>query len=110
MLVSTRLHRRQWLGLGLGFAASGAAGAVIAAPPDGADRGGVRDAGLGADGADGAFDVLDMKLDGQKDLARRAVVLVPRDVPAETRVPLLVLLHGLGETTNESAGVRAWID
>ena len=93
MLVSTRLHRRHWLGLGLGLAASRPARALFAAAP-----------------SDNAFDVLDMKLEGQRDLARRAVVLVPRDVPADTRVPLLVLLHGLGETTSESAGVRAWID
>ncbi len=53
---------------------------------------------------------MDLKLDGSRELARRAIVLVPRDIAPGTRVPLLVLLHGLGETKSEDAGVRAWID
>ncbi len=57
-----------------------------------------------------SFDVLDWKLDGDADLSRRALVLVPRGLPSGKRVPLLVLLHGLGETSNETAGVRAWVD
>jgi hypothetical protein len=56
------------------------------------------------------FEVLDWKLDGGGDLARRAVVLVPRGLGAGQRVPVLVLLHGLGETSSEALGVRAWID
>jgi enterochelin esterase-like enzyme len=61
--------------------------------------------------ADGEhFDVLDWRLPGDPDLSRRAVVLVPRGLSPEQRVPVLVLLHGLGETSNETAGVRAWID
>lgn len=87
--MRTRLHRRTWLGLGLGFCATAAAS---------------------SDPAQRDFKVLELKLDGSRELARRAVVLVPRDVPADTRLPLLVLLHGLGETTSEGAGVRAWID
>jgi predicted esterase len=87
----TRLHRRHWLGLGLGLSASAAGRTLFAGP-------------------DESFEVLDLKLEGVRDLARRATVLVPRDLPAGARVPLLVLLHGLGETTSEAAGVRAWID
>jgi enterochelin esterase-like enzyme len=56
------------------------------------------------------FDVLDWKLAGDSDLSRRALVLVPRGLSPGQRVPLLVLLHGLGETSNETAGVRAWTD
>jgi enterochelin esterase-like enzyme len=56
------------------------------------------------------FEVLDWKLEGGSDLARRAVVLVPRGLGAGQRVPVLVLLHGLGETSSEALGVRAWID
>jgi predicted esterase len=90
--MRTRLHRRHWLGLGLGFSAISAGPALADADPS------------------GAFDIIDLKLEGQRDLARRAIVLVPRDIPTGVRVPLLLLLHGLGETKSEDAGVRAWID
>jgi hypothetical protein len=92
--MSIRLHRRHWLGLGL--SAFPPRRALFAPSNDGVPE--------------GAFDVLDWKLEGSRDLARRATVLVPRDLPAGARVPLLVLLHGLGETKSEDAGVRAWID
>jgi len=59
---------------------------------------------------DARFEILDWKLEGSRDLSRRATVFVPRGLPAGLRVPVLLLLHGLGETTNESAGVRAWVD
>jgi len=127
--MTKRLHRRHWLGLGLGLSACSGRRAVLASPSDGAppdERGGIaapaeggRDASrsgpvpsaVGTDGGpDEAFDVLDLKLGGSRDLARRATVLVPRHLAAGTRVPLLVLLHGLGETKSEDAGVRAWID
>jgi hypothetical protein len=108
--MSTAFDRRHWLGLGLHLAAMGGAGRIFAAPRDGAAR---QDSAAPRDNAaprDSAFDVIDLKVDGARDLARRATVLVPRDIPPSARVPLLVLLHGLGETTNEEAGVRAWID
>jgi predicted esterase len=98
--MRTRLHRRHWLGLGLGLTASGGTRVLLGSPePAPAIETGER-----------AFDVLDMKLDGSRDLARRAIALVPRDIAAGSRAPLLVLLHGLGETKSEDAGVRAWID
>ena len=106
--MSIRLHRRHWLGVGLGLSASAAARDLFAAPPGDAQRGSAGSSGTTNDG-DG-LDVVDMKLEGARDLARRATVLVPRDLPAGMRVPVLVLLHGLGETTSEAAGVRAWID
>lgn len=52
----------------------------------------------------------DLKLDGDARLARRALLLVPRDAPADTPLSLLVLLHGLGETGNEQLGIHAWGD
>jgi enterochelin esterase-like enzyme len=57
-----------------------------------------------------AFDLLDWKLDGASDVSRRAIVLVPRGLGVAERVPVLVLLHGLGETSSDAIGVRAWID
>ena len=52
----------------------------------------------------------DLRLDGDPKLARRALVLVPRHVPPAAKLPLLVLLHGLGETGNELLGIHAWGD
>jgi hypothetical protein len=104
--MSTRLHRRHWLGLGLGLSASAGARTLFALPNGDSARG---DGGTSATG-DGALDIVDIKLEGPRDLARRAIALVPRDVAAGTRVPVLVLLHGLGETSSENAGVHAWVD
>lgn len=41
---------------------------------------------------------------------RPALVLVPRDEAPAGGWPLLVLLHGLGETRSPRAGVRAWLE
>jgi iron(III)-salmochelin esterase len=54
------------------------------------------------------LDAIDLRLPGSADLARRALVLVPRARRPGVRYPLLVLLHGLGETGNEELGIRAW--
>jgi hypothetical protein len=113
--MSTPFHRRHWLGLGLGVATSTAIRGVLALPGDSTPKNGRSDDSRAdrspdVDGVDRAFELMDLKLDGSRDLARRAIVLVPRDIAAGARVPLLVLLHGLGETKSEDAGVRAWID
>lgn len=50
----------------------------------------------------------DLILDADKRIARRALVLAPAHVPAGTKLPVLVLLHGLGETGNELLGIHAW--
>lgn len=52
----------------------------------------------------------DLLLPGDKRIARRALVLAPSHVPAGTKLPVLVLLHGLGETGNEQLGLHAWGD
>lgn len=52
----------------------------------------------------------DLVLAGDKRIARRALVLAPAHVPAGTKLPVLVLLHGLGETGNEKLGMHAWGD
>ncbi len=54
--------------------------------------------------------VQDLHLDGERKLARRALVLSPRVHGPDERFPVLVLLHGLGETDNEELGVHAWAD
>src|SRR6185503_10755118 len=52
----------------------------------------------------------DLRLDGDPKLARRALLFVPKHVVKSSRLPLLVLLHGLGETGNELSGIHAWGD
>jgi hypothetical protein len=56
------------------------------------------------------FDVSDWTLGGRETPSRRALIVVPKHLATSDRTSALVLLHGLGETTSESAGVRAWID
>ncbi len=42
--------------------------------------------------------------------ARRALVALPARAALEPDLPVLVLLHGLGETRSEEAGAHAWLD
>lgn len=56
------------------------------------------------------LELRDLRVDGDRSLARRFLLLVPRYVPRGTKLPLLILLHGLGETIDETLGVRAWVD
>jgi iron(III)-salmochelin esterase len=50
----------------------------------------------------------DLVLGGDKRIARRALVLAPNHGASDTKWPVLVLLHGLGETGNEKLGIHAW--
>jgi pimeloyl-ACP methyl ester carboxylesterase len=52
----------------------------------------------------------DLELPGDRSIARRSLLLVPRHLSAEAELPLLVLLHGLGETGNPELGIRAWAE
>lgn len=56
------------------------------------------------------LDVRDFSVEGDKALGRRFVLLTPKHLGAEEKVPLLVLLHGLGETTDERMGAYAWLE
>ncbi|HEY3498995.1 MAG TPA: alpha/beta hydrolase-fold protein [Polyangiaceae bacterium] len=49
----------------------------------------------------------ELEVPGER-LARRALVLVPRSGPRPDR--LVVLFHGLGETSSEALGIRAFAD
>lgn len=52
----------------------------------------------------------DLVLAGDKRIARRSLVLIPKHVPKNEKLRVLVLLHGLGETGNEVLGIHAWGD
>jgi pimeloyl-ACP methyl ester carboxylesterase len=41
---------------------------------------------------------------------RRFVLVLPRYLEPDQKLPLVVLLHGLGETTNERLGAYAWVE
>ncbi len=51
------------------------------------------------------IDVLDWEMPGD----RRCVVLVPR-APKGTKLPLLIALHGMGETTSSRKGAYGWLE
>jgi enterochelin esterase-like enzyme len=52
----------------------------------------------------------DWALPGDPKISKRCVVLVPKHLAVGERVPLLVALHGLAETIDETMGAYAWVD
>lgn len=56
------------------------------------------------------LDLRDIQVPGDRALGRRFALLVPRHLAAGEKVPLLVLLHGLGETGDERMGAMAWVE
>lgn len=56
------------------------------------------------------LNVLDFSVEGDKALGRRFVLLTPKHLAKGEKVPLLVLLHGLGETVDERMGAYAWLE
>lgn len=56
------------------------------------------------------LELRDLHVAGDRALGRRFLLCVPKYVPRSTKLPLLVLLHGLGETVDETTGVHAWIE
>ncbi|WP_437475800.1 hypothetical protein WME75_24385 [Sorangium sp. So ce1014] len=57
-----------------------------------------------------AFDVRDLQVPGDRALGQRFTLLVPKHLAPGERVPLLVLLHGLGETGDPRLGAFAWLE
>lgn len=49
-------------------------------------------------------------MSGSRALGRRFLLVVPKHLKAGEKVPLVVLLHGLGETGDELTGIRAWVE
>lgn len=56
------------------------------------------------------LEVRDIALPGDRELGRRFVLLLPKHLEKNERVPLLILLHGLGESGDERMGVYAWLE
>lgn len=55
----------------------------------------------------GDLEVRDLVLGGDRAFARRFTLCVPKHLAQGEKVPLLVLLHGLGETHDPRAGAYA---
>lgn len=56
------------------------------------------------------YELRDIAVPGDRKLGRRFTLLVPKHLRWNERVPLLVLLHGLGETHDERMGAYAWVE
>ena len=93
-MAGYKLGRRAWLAATAGTLLSVAAGA--AAEP--------RHAVLRSP----HFELRDITLPGDKRVGTRMVLLLPKHT--QKRVPLLVLLHGLGETGGQRMGAYAWVE
>jgi pimeloyl-ACP methyl ester carboxylesterase len=62
------------------------------------------------DSFDGEEDLRNLRLLDISEGGRRFVLVVPRYLEPAQKLPLVVLLHGLGETTNERLGAYAWVE
>ena len=54
------------------------------------------------------YDLKEIVVGGDKRIGTRFTLLTPKHV-GKKKVPLLVLLHGLGETHDQHIGARAWV-
>lgn len=55
-------------------------------------------------------DVRDIALAGDRSLGQRMALVIPKKIVLTSNVPLLVLLHGLGETGDQRIGAFAWLE
>jgi enterochelin esterase-like enzyme len=82
------LHtRREWLSLALALAARPA----LAASSD-------------------PLSVRELEVPKNGRFGAKCLLLRPTQVPDDVALPLVVLFHGLGETSSEALGIRAWYD
>lgn len=54
-------------------------------------------------------DVVEWQFPSEMGGEKRAVVLLPRPIAPGTKLPVLVALHGLGETTDPITGANGWL-
>lgn len=55
-------------------------------------------------------DLRNLRLIDSSEGGRRFLLIVPRYQQPEDKIPLVVFLHGLGETVDEKLGAYAWLD
>ena len=68
------------------------------------------EAAPGSNELDAEEDLRNLKLLDAKEGGRRFTLVTPRWQNPDSPVPLVVFLHGLGETTNERLGAYAWLE
>ena len=56
------------------------------------------------------LDVRDIPLPGDRSLGQRMTLVIPNRLTRTSNLPLLVLLHGLGETGDQRTGAFAWLE
>ena len=56
------------------------------------------------------LDIFDLQVAGDSTLGRRFLMCVPRHLKRGQKVPVVVLLHGLGETGDQRLGAYAWVE
>lgn len=59
---------------------------------------------------DSEADLRNLRLLDTAEAGRRFTLITPRWQNPDTPIPLVVFLHGLGETTNERLGAYAWLE
>lgn len=64
--------------------------------------------GAGEGSHAGTWEIEDLVIDADASLSRRYRLVIPRGT-FDAPLPILVLLHGLGETKSERAGSDAWL-
>jgi predicted esterase len=100
-MIRNGTMRNRFLRLGRRSALLGAAASVLAA----------RSHAARADRLPGhQEDLRNLRLLDLSEAGRRFVLLLPRYQQPGQRVPLLVLLHGLGETGDPRLGAHAWLE
>ncbi len=72
------------------------------------EREGFADTARGPSSQD--LDVFDFTVEGDRRLGNRVVLCVPKHLAADERVPLLIALHGLGETSDPRTGAYAFVE
>jgi len=56
------------------------------------------------------IDIVDWSFPADGGFEKRVVVIVPKALPAGTKLPLLVTLHGMGETVDARTGAYGWLE
>jgi predicted esterase len=56
------------------------------------------------------IEVRDIALAGDRFLGQRMTLVIPKKIVLTSNIPLLVLLHGLGETGDQRTGAFAWLE
>lgn len=63
----------------------------------------------GATPAAEPVEIRDLQVEGDRRVGQRFTLLVPKGLRPGQQVPLLVALHGLGETGDQRMGAHAWL-